>query len=223
MRCSIVALFDTKLHTSFKTTAMADSSSLETSPSSNSRTASAVAINQEEERVESSSCPPARKNPTSIGSGLAVNDKGRLIRPTNKQSEYWRHFHSYSNDRCTANCNLCKQDVSLGESLSTSKLKQHLTSHHRSVMVDEAIVKSKESLFGAGVSEVDEPVAVKKSKITGHFGLAPAAPNYRKSYLKWVVKTYQPLNTCEGKEFREMIQSANPKVDIEHMSNKQGG
>lgn len=34
------------------------------------------------------------------------------------------------------------------------------------------------------------------------------------SFLKWVVYTYQPINTCENKYFRRMCMELNPKVQF---------
>lgn len=163
----------------------------------------------------SSSNTTSTQEAPNIGSVLVAANgigKGTLIKPINKLSDCWNHFHSYSNDATNANCNLCGQDVSLGKSLSTSKLTQHLRARHRSVLVDEEIQKNKQQLSSSS-SEMDhhDEMTAKKSKITGYFGLAPVAPIFLNCYLKWTIKTYQPLNTCEGKEFREMMQSANPK------------
>ena len=91
----------------------------------------------------STSTSNATTGTAAIGSGLVAGDKGRLIKAINKQSDCWNHFHSYSNDPTIANCNHCGQDVSLGKSLSASKLTQHLRSRHRQIMVDEEAKKKR--------------------------------------------------------------------------------
>jgi hypothetical protein len=110
--------------------------------SSSSRPNTLVSHSDSPISMLTSSAAPYRdaRPPISIGSGLAANDKGRLIKPINKQSEHWKHFHSYSNDSFTANCNFCKKDVGLGKSFSTSQLRQQLASHHRSEMVGHLVL-----------------------------------------------------------------------------------
>lgn len=148
---------------------------------------------------------------TVIGSGFEPTGMGRLISPANKQSSWWDYFMAYSNSKLVANCKTCQQDVRLGISQSTSKVQQHMMTKHRQLVLDNSVDKKRKSLE-LDNPDRDEQHVAKSSQITGHFAKTQSQ-NFRNSYLKWIVSTYKPLSTCESEEFRQMIQSVNPKVD----------
>jgi hypothetical protein len=114
-----------------------------------------------------------------IRSHAPENDsKGQLINPTGKTSEWWQYFKTYSNAKHIANCRECGADVVIGEARSTSKLTQHMTNHHRGIVLESA-VKEKRDLLSMGSAESDAGPRKMAGTITSHFKAQARASDRR--------------------------------------------
>jgi len=165
-------------------------------------------------------------------------EKGRLVEHLpiagQKRSEWWDHFLQYSIKRTVANCKHCKKDISLGASLSSFKLKKHMSTHLKTRIDSEKqklVQPSTKSNFSSSSSISNSSSSssnnsssssssssssysssssnIKSGNLNHHVVHCPDFPN---AYVKWMVRTLQPLNTCESEEFREMTHAINIKA-----------
>lgn len=151
--------------------------------------------------------PAVAQPPITIIGNTVEEDKGKLIKPGGqKSSKWWEYFMCYSNVAHIVQCTICTNDVKVGISKSTGKLQQHMEQVHREkVKLDE--VEKKRKLLE------EHHDSSKQTRLSSFFSKSPVAPNFRATYLKWTVDTYQPFSTCKHPSFREMIQSVNPKAE----------
>ena len=85
-------------------------------------------------------------------------------------------------------CTICKAFVNYGKTKSTSALCSHFLHKHRAVY-DENLrneAEKKRKIFGS----------VEQSVVYGG--------NFMKEYIRWIVETFQPINTCDNIYFRKM-------------------
>jgi hypothetical protein len=106
---------------------------------------------------------------------------------------------------------MCKKDIVLckpGESVSTSKLTQHILYRHRNesreVMFTEAKEKLSEQL------KIEDDQNPNKLQSFG-FTSKGVAPNFPSKFAYWCINTFQPLETCENEDFRQLCFSLNPR------------
>jgi len=145
----------------------------------------------------------------------------------------WDHFRRWlpaeivadeTKDRETV-CLLCLQGgnsvvkgcpekctVQYGKDRSTGNLKKHIQHshpevHHAALMRDAAAVQTSSS-------SVNSSTSTGSGKNSSMHSFVVCAPGFFDAHMKWVIATYQPLNTCEQPSFKAMIHSLNPKAPV---------
>ena len=140
-----------------------------------------------------------------------IVDKGILVRKTGTTSDVWKTFQIWSKAPTIANCNLCQANVPLGKRSSTSKLTQHMNRHHAKLIRSELLEQADRELadlLSLPVSGSHQP------KISLAFSAKVAAHDFPSKFSDWQIATYQPNDTCENQEFRDMCYSLNPKAAV---------
>ena len=147
--------------------------------------------NEEERPLEMKKPPPVMKN------GV-------------ERSPLWKYFSQYVNakEKGFARCHLCYDEMmkQQGEDFipsrnveenmwdiryegSTTKLDRHIRRKHRDIYMSMANTKAEER----------QRVQCTMDGFIIHGG------SFMKDYLRWIVSTYKPLNTCEEPTFVNMI------------------
>jgi len=91
-------------------------------------------------------------------------------------------------DRCPAH------DVNYGNNNATSHLQSHIFSHHR-------------DLYDLNTTTTPSPVRTLDSSVV-------IAPTFEECYIRWMVGTYQPFDTCSTELFRNMCRSLNRSAPV---------
>ncbi|KAI9917037.1 hypothetical protein PsorP6_016879 [Peronosclerospora sorghi] len=107
-------------------------------------------------------------------------------KPSKAKSDVWTHFTKYLHGKMNsvAVCEICRSEVEIGDSGSTTNLRAHLRAYHRDKL---------EELTAKKVAEMD--VFVSKA---GQF-------YFRDLLLKWIVMTHHPLSVIHNQNFAAMI------------------
>jgi hypothetical protein len=126
-------------------------------------------------------------------------------RKKHARSEVWKFFEVFKEMmyKSWAFCSLCQSDVYYTDTMSTGMLLRHLRKHHREEynnVLDAEVQKQKKPKL-----DTDQP------KIAG---FVTYFPTFQKSYINWMVQTYQPISCCENSAFRTLCQSLNIKAPI---------
>ena len=137
---------------------------------------------------------------------VEVDQHYELVVPDRASSWVWKHFRAYDpkhlDKKGMIRCILCGPkvvDLIYGVSFkSTSKLTQHLASKHRDIY---------EAHF-AEEARVQNIVEGPMKKFVSYGG------DFMKMYCRWVVRTYQAIDTCNNPEFRDMCAALNPKASV---------
>ena len=122
-----------------------------------------------------------------------------LTPPKDVKSWVWQYFKRYNTDHHVdkkgfVHCTVCFKSIKYEK--STSKLQNHLFHSHRE-LYDSNIRKQSQSSGGS------------QRSVENH---VMYGGDFMNNYLKWVINTYKPFDTCNEQYFRDMCRSLNPKA-----------
>ena len=125
----------------------------------------------------------------------SVSETKTLITKSSRKSGIWQHFQMYKEKehRHLAYCLLCMQDVNYTMTKSIGMLQCHLKRKNWAEHDKDAVESAEKRL-------VDEVSTTSSSQLCIR-SFVTTCPSFEKSLVKWIVKTYQPILTCEQETF----------------------